>query len=302
MEIKQLQYFVTAADQGSLNQAARELYTSQPNVSKVIAALENELGSPLFERRSRGIRMTEKGEQVYGQAMNILKHTNILRSMINRPSGAAFKISGYQSSILTRLLVQLYEHSEQPDLKYEYREGTVEEITDDVAGYVSELGIVYVAKEQLCCFRHILEHKKLAFHALADRGLCVYVGRRHPLFNHEEITFSQLKTLKFVESTDGFYAMEHHIEQVSVGIVQTENLNHVFRTNSDYLISNLLLHTDICCMGIDLVDSTYRKNDIRALKVKNSEQFLSLGYVTLKQTELSAKAQTYIEALKQLLL
>ena len=301
MEIKQLQYFVTAADHGSLNQAARELYTTQPNVSKVIAALEKELGSALFERGSRGIRLTVQGELVYGHAMNILKHSNVIRSMLGKQHGRKFGVSGYQSSLLTRLMSRLYEECRDDRLKYEYREGTVEDITDEVAGYTSELGIVYVAKEQICCFKHIIEHKKLEFHPLAARGICVYVGKHHPFYEREEITFAEMKGLKFQESSDDFYAMEHHIDQVSVGMIQTENLNHVFWTNSDYMINNLLLYTDICCIGVDLVDAGYNKYEIKALKVRDSEDFLIYGYITLAQAELSAEAKRYLAMLKEIL-
>lgn len=44
MELKQLEYFMVACEKGSFNQAAECLYTSQPNVSKVIGMLEQELG------------------------------------------------------------------------------------------------------------------------------------------------------------------------------------------------------------------------------------------------------------------
>ena len=58
MELKQLEYFMVACEKGSFNQAAECLYTSQPNVSKVIGMLEQELGRALFERTSRGLRVT----------------------------------------------------------------------------------------------------------------------------------------------------------------------------------------------------------------------------------------------------
>ncbi len=54
MELRQLEYFMITCEKGSFNQAAECLYTTQPNVSKVISSLEKELGRPLFERSSRG--------------------------------------------------------------------------------------------------------------------------------------------------------------------------------------------------------------------------------------------------------
>ena len=64
MELKQLEYFMIACDKGSFNQAAECLDTTQPSVSKVISTLEKELGRKLFERTSRGIRITPYGETV----------------------------------------------------------------------------------------------------------------------------------------------------------------------------------------------------------------------------------------------
>lgn len=302
MEIKQLQYFVTAADQGSLNRAAQQLYTSQPNVSKVIAALEKELQTELFERGNRGIRLTLEGEQVYGHALDILKHANILSSMLNKYSGKRFSVSGYRSSLLTRLMTEIYKQQETPELRYEYREGTVEEITDDVAGHLSELGIVYMAHARDCCFKHIMEHKKLAFHPLASLGICIYVGRNHPLYDRKAVSFSELKTLKFAEETEDFYAMEYNLEQISVGKIHMGHLNNSFYTNSDYMIHNLLIHTDVCCMGVDLVDSEYGRYDIKALPVEGSECYLNFGYVTLRDAKLSNEAVRFLDMLKTLLL
>ena len=73
MEIKQLEYFVAACEKGSFNKAAECLYTSQPNVSKVISGLEKELGRSLFERNSKGIKLTPFGETIEEYAQNILK-------------------------------------------------------------------------------------------------------------------------------------------------------------------------------------------------------------------------------------
>lgn len=299
MEIKQLEYFVATADSGSLNKAAEQLYTSQPNVSKVIANLEKELGTILFERNSRGIKMTEHGRMLYGHAHTILKNSILIRSLVQKKTGNYFSVSGYQSSILTRLMADIYEKYKDKEIRFGYREGTVEEITDDVSEHVSEIGIVYLARAQLTCFQHIMWHKKLEFHPLENRGICIYMGSRHPWYDRDFVEFGELGELKFIEGTEDFFAMEHHIERISVGAVQMENLNNVVCTNSDYLINNILKHTDICCMGIDFVSEEYESQGIKALRVKDCEKFLTLGYVKQKKKELSEEAQFYIRELKK---
>ena len=68
MELKQLEYFITVTETGSLGKAAIKLYTSQPNVSKVIKKLEDELGCELFDRTTRGLRLNGNGLKIYEYA------------------------------------------------------------------------------------------------------------------------------------------------------------------------------------------------------------------------------------------
>ncbi|HBN56577.1 MAG TPA: LysR family transcriptional regulator, partial [Lachnospiraceae bacterium] len=87
METKQLQYLVVCADLQSFSKAADILYTSQPNVSKVIRSLEAELGFSLFQRQNRGIRLTKKGRQVYEYACKAIDNVNQLAAFAKVDEG-----------------------------------------------------------------------------------------------------------------------------------------------------------------------------------------------------------------------
>lgn len=67
MDMTKLRYFVEAASCGNFTEAARRLYTSQPNISKQISALEAELGAKLFVRDSRSVRLTDAGKYLCDQ-------------------------------------------------------------------------------------------------------------------------------------------------------------------------------------------------------------------------------------------
>ena len=72
MDLKQLQYIVVCAQTGSFSDAAKNLYSTQPSVSKVIKGLEDTLGMQLFERLPRGIRLTVQGHKMYEYASKII--------------------------------------------------------------------------------------------------------------------------------------------------------------------------------------------------------------------------------------
>lgn len=61
MELAQLRYFVEVAHREHFTRAAEALYVSEPSVNRAIARLERELGTPLFDRRGRGIRLNTLG-------------------------------------------------------------------------------------------------------------------------------------------------------------------------------------------------------------------------------------------------
>lgn len=82
MEIRQLQFFIESANKKSFSRAARALYTTQPNISKCIHKLEEELDVTLFERSNLGINLTEKGEIVYHYASQILQTMDELKEQL----------------------------------------------------------------------------------------------------------------------------------------------------------------------------------------------------------------------------
>lgn len=68
MDIRQIQYFLSIVDTGSFSAAADEHYISQSSLSKIIIALEKELGAPLFDRSKRKVSLTKAGEAFMGYA------------------------------------------------------------------------------------------------------------------------------------------------------------------------------------------------------------------------------------------
>ena len=91
----------------------------------------------------------------------------------------------------------------------------------------------------------------LEFIPLKTKKICLYVGPCHPLYYEQSVDFSELQELKFVRGVRDFFSMEHHLETVSMGLIDTKNLNHAAYTNSDHLTVNLLLYTDVCSLGLD---------------------------------------------------
>ena len=78
MNLTKIKYFVEVAECGNFSEAARRLYTAQPNVSKQIAQMEQELGFSLFHRTRRSVQLTAAGRMLYEYMKNLPKELDAL--------------------------------------------------------------------------------------------------------------------------------------------------------------------------------------------------------------------------------
>lgn len=86
MRLEQLLYVVEVADKKSISKAAKNLYISQPSLSKAIALLEGELQTQIFIRHQHGITLTTDGEQIVQKARNILEQINDIEKIAAKSS------------------------------------------------------------------------------------------------------------------------------------------------------------------------------------------------------------------------
>lgn len=300
MEIRQLEYFVTSVEEKGFLKASEKLFTTQPNISKSIAKLEKEVGTPLLIRTGKGVRLTKDGEKFYHYAKNTLQQIYVMKNISKGNLETHLSICSFPSNMIARTLVDIYKEKNE-NSRMEYHEGTVQEIIDWVSTGVCELGVVYFAQNQSDMFNHIVSHSDLEFVNLSKHKLCVYVGKNNPLYNKDTISVQELSNLKFVRGVREFFSVEHHFAQVNLNVFNSSNFDDIILTNSDHLVIDLLEQTDICYLGIDFVNNKYTQYDTKSIKIENSENFLSLGYLKHKSSTLSEEGEHFIEKLKELI-
>lgn len=111
MNLTKLHYFIEVARCGSFSEAARQLYTSQSNLSKQIGLLENELNIKLFRRTNKSVIPTKAGQYLYDKLRNVpalINETCAQAKILDRDETDLIRIGVLKSSSFNLVLSQIY--------------------------------------------------------------------------------------------------------------------------------------------------------------------------------------------------
>ena len=78
MRIQQLHYIIKIVETGSMNEAAKQLFITQPSLSNAVRDLEREMGIDIFIRNPKGITLTKDGVEFLSYARQVVEQTNLL--------------------------------------------------------------------------------------------------------------------------------------------------------------------------------------------------------------------------------
>ncbi len=203
MDIAALETFAAVAQSGSFSEAAQRLRLTQPAISKRIAALEDELGTRLFDRIGRQITLTEAGEALLPRAERILEELADSRRALSNLSG----------SVAGRLTVATSHHiglhrlppvlrrftTSYPDVELDLRFRASESICDEVEHGRLELGIVTLPPTP---------RPGLQVIPVWRDALRIVCGRDHPLARRERFELADLAAYPAILTGPGTFTRE----------------------------------------------------------------------------------------------
>jgi LysR family nitrogen assimilation transcriptional regulator len=135
MDIRQLRYFVSIVEYGSLGKAAEKLYIAQPSLSQQVAKIEADLGVALLVRSPQGVKPTPAGQALYRHARLVLRQMDQLRQEVKTDvSGESGTVAVGFPTTMTPLLAQpVFERvrSRYPGIRLQ--------LFESMSGYINEL-------------------------------------------------------------------------------------------------------------------------------------------------------------------
>ena len=159
MNIKQLQYFISIVENGTITAAAKKLGISQPPLSAQMKLLEEELGVVLMERGARQVRLTDAGKILYRRAVSIVDLTDTtLKELTDFRAGISgvLRLGTVSSCGIGLLKNKMSAFRDQfPHVRFEICEGNTLELAEQIRNGVIDLAIVrapFRSEEFSCVF------------------------------------------------------------------------------------------------------------------------------------------------------
>lgn len=291
MEIKQLKYFVVAADVGSFSEAAKVLYTTQSSVSKVIASLEMELGYQLFKREGKGITLTSEGKRFHNRASKLVLDFASLETDSIKHQKNMVKISANHSSWLANCFSDFYELHKDLDVCYSFHADTTTNIINRIRLMEDEVGFVYVFPEIRLQFEYELKKYQLNFEKLKSVDGMVYFQPDDTVGKLDK-SIDNIHNMKFIQSEQDEY-FRNGLWHTEDGDEVTIKDDIAVITNSDYVMHAFLEKNSLANLSADSFNS-YDTGVRPGLRLKSNEGEIQFGIITNDSVKISPIVNEFI--------
>ncbi|MDO5011404.1 MAG: LysR family transcriptional regulator, partial [Intestinibacter bartlettii] len=168
MTLQQLKYVLAVADKGSINEAAKSLFISQPSLSNSIKELEQELHITIFVRTNRGMTLTNDGYEFIGYARQVIQQYEMLEEKYIEDKYAKqhFSVSTQHYGFAANAFISLVQQYGGDKYEFTLRETKTFEIIDDVKNLRSEIGIIYLSNYNKSVLQKLIRESNLKFVSL----------------------------------------------------------------------------------------------------------------------------------------
>ncbi|MFV0352687.1 MAG: LysR family transcriptional regulator [Oscillospiraceae bacterium] len=219
MNLAQLKYAAELERSKSISAAAKNLYMSQPNLSKSIRELEAELGVTLFQRSKRGVVPTKEGMEFLGNAKSILEQMENLENAY-ADKGQKHKeifFAAPRASYIAAAYARWLQKHIHLLIFPSYKETNPVRAMQDVALGSAAVGIIRVSTYDEEYYKAQIAENGLYYETLWEFTAALLLGHNNPLAEEKQVEFHQLRDyveIIFGDSVNPQYPLEHRKIQI----------------------------------------------------------------------------------------
>lgn len=271
MNTLHLKYALEIEKSGSISQAAQNLFMAQPNLSKAIKDLENEIGYAIFKRTSSGVIATEKGAEFLYHTKKALEQIEEIEKLAGKRDSESrqFKISIPRGSYIANGFTAFVASLEMTDgMDITINETNTLKTISNVADRGYNMGIIryQISDEEI--FRSRIKSNHLEQETIWEFEYVLVMSKHHPLATKEKISEEDLQD--YVKITHADIEIPHERKKVSdseEGRVNSEKTIYVYERGSQF---DLLANVPTTYMWVSPIPDSYlEKNNLVQRACKN---------------------------------
>ena len=296
MTLAQLRYAITVANSNSMNEAARNLFISQPSLSSAIRELEEEIGVELFRRTNRGISVTPEGEEFLGYARQVVEQYELIESKYVEKENQKkkFSVSMQHYTFAVKAFVETVKQAGMEQYEFAVHETTTYDVLENVKNFRSEIGVLYLNDFNEKVMNKIIREHGLEFIELFSCDTYVYLWSGHPLAKQEVISMEELDAYPCLSFDQG----EHHSLYLAEEMKSTYDYKRLIKANDRATLLNLMIGLNAYTLCSGIICEELNGSDYMAIPLKETEK-MRIGYVKRKGAKVSHIGEIYIEELKK---
>lgn len=295
MTLQQLKYALTIADCGSMNEAAKQLFISQPSLSETMKELETEIGLDIFLRSNRGIVITPEGEEFLGYARQVTEQFGLLQSKyIDKMVKEKFSVSTQHYTFAVKAFVETVKQIGMEQYEFAVHETTTISVIENVKNFKSEIGVLYENDFNEKVLNKMFKENGLEFVELFSCDTFVYLWSGHPLAKQDVITMEELDEYPCLSFDQGKNNSLYLAEEMK----STYEYRRLIKANDRATLLNLMIGLNAYTLCSGIICEDLNGNDYKAVPLKETEK-MRIGYIKRKGAKVSHIGELYIEELKK---
>ena len=296
MRIQQLEYLERIVEAGSINEAAKRLFLTQPSLSNAVKELENEMGIQIFQRSSGGISLTAEGREFMTYSKQILDQVNLMneRYKNGQQRKQSFSVSAQHYAFVVHAFVELIKSVNANEYQFTLRETETQNIFNDLAQFKSELGILYTNGFNQKIMQRLFKENNLVFTPLFVAKPHIFVSRYNPLTSKSSVNLSDLEDYPYLSYEQGEVNSFYFSEE----ILSTLSHKKSIKVSDRATIFNLMVGLNGYTISSGIISSKLNADKIGAIPL-NIDDDITMGWLKHRQVELSPLAERYLTMLKE---
>lgn len=303
LKLEHFYYVVEISKVGSINQAAPNLFISQPYLSSSLKKIEDTLEVKIFNRTNRGVKPTDAGKEFINYANEVIalidKSNNLKKKYTYQ--NQKFSITSMPSFTMLDLFHNFRDISEDKhefcDISYEEVPNTF--VAEKVVKGETDVGLVYTTSMNHVNKIKNFEKMSLNFVPLVQEPLSAIVSTHNPLSNKDSVTLKELKDLDFLVESIELSKNSPPVENNPFPEIFKSKSKHNLKFNNNRsMLYYLTKRGDCFCIGqksLNLTNPLVESGSLKYLPITDLNVHLTTGYLTNDNKKSSNIEEEFID-------